>query len=265
MDLNTIETVLHPSDRHSLPPPQAGDAFLAGGTWLFSEPQTDLLRLIDLGSFGWTAVTQNTDSLEIAATCTLAELEDMALRMAWPAASLIAQCCRALLGSFKIRAVATVGGNLCLALPAGPMAALLSALDGMCLICGQRTLSVMDFVVGASKTSLREGEILRSVSVPVRSLERRAAFRQMSLTQLGRSAALLIGTRSHYEVTMTITGAVPRPVQLVFTEFPDAACLTSRIDEAVPVWYDDVHGAPAWRRRITHIMAAEIMTELALP
>ena len=31
-----------------------GDAWLAGGTWLFSEPQPDVRRLLDLAAFGWT-------------------------------------------------------------------------------------------------------------------------------------------------------------------------------------------------------------------
>ena len=47
---------------------------------------------------------------------------------------LIDQCCRAFLASFKIWKTATVGGNLCMALPAGPMIALTAALDGDCVI-----------------------------------------------------------------------------------------------------------------------------------
>ncbi len=30
-----------------------GDSWLAGGTWLFSEPQPHLRRLLDLQGFGW--------------------------------------------------------------------------------------------------------------------------------------------------------------------------------------------------------------------
>ena len=48
MDLNTIKEVAHPRTRDQLPVWTAGDAWLAGGTWLFSEPQAHLTRLIDL-------------------------------------------------------------------------------------------------------------------------------------------------------------------------------------------------------------------------
>ena len=48
MDLNTITEVARPRAGRELPVWTAGDAWLAGGTWLFSEPQAHLRRLIDL-------------------------------------------------------------------------------------------------------------------------------------------------------------------------------------------------------------------------
>ena len=39
MDLNTVTEVVRPTAREELPPWRDGDAWLAGGTWLFSEPQ----------------------------------------------------------------------------------------------------------------------------------------------------------------------------------------------------------------------------------
>jgi CO/xanthine dehydrogenase FAD-binding subunit len=112
-----------------------GDAWLAGGTWLFSEPQPALTRLLDLHAFGWTALQVSPDGLDIAATCTLAELARQEFPP-WQAASLVGQCCAALLGSFKVWNTATVGGNICLALPAGPMISLTAALDGVAEIWG---------------------------------------------------------------------------------------------------------------------------------
>src|SRR5450631_4367591 len=110
-----------------------GDAWLAGGTWLFSEPQPALSRLLDLHAYRWPSLRVHPDGLEIAATCTLAELARAEL-LPWLAASLIGHCCAALLGSFKVWNAATVGGNICLSLPAGPMISLTAALDGMCTI-----------------------------------------------------------------------------------------------------------------------------------
>ena len=115
-----------------------GDAWLGGGTWLFSQPQPLVTRLLDLHAFGWTPVEEDGDGALIAATCTLAELAQW--RPGHPAyasaAALARQCCHALLGSFKVHNVATVGGNICLSLPAGPMTSLASALDGVVLLRG---------------------------------------------------------------------------------------------------------------------------------
>jgi hypothetical protein len=56
LDLHFIETIARPAARGDLPRPAAGDAFLGGGTWLFSEPQPRLRRLVDLGALNWPAL-----------------------------------------------------------------------------------------------------------------------------------------------------------------------------------------------------------------
>ena len=106
---------------------------------------------------------------------------------------------KAFVASFKIWNMATVGGNICTALPAGPMIALTAALDGVCMLLRrrrERQLRVSEFVTGDGITALAPGELLRAISLPQRALAARTAFRQGSLHTLGRSAALLIGRGS---------------------------------------------------------------------
>jgi hypothetical protein len=159
MDLNTITEVTHPQTRAQLPNWTAGDAWLAGGTWLFSEPQGHLTRLIDLTDFRWPALTVSETGLTIAATCTVAQLDALPCPPEWIASPLINQCCRAFLASFKIWKTATVGGNLCMSLPAGPMIALTAALDGVCTIWkadgSEQRIAVADFVTGRSAAADR--------------------------------------------------------------------------------------------------------------
>ncbi|WGF88277.1 FAD binding domain-containing protein [Marinivivus vitaminiproducens] len=271
MDLNTITAVIRPHGRDDLPAWQAGDAVLGGGTWLFSEPQPHLRRLIDLTACAWEPVEAGSAGLSIAATCTLAALDAFAAGAhGWSALALAGPCCRALYGSFKILNQATVGGNLCLALPAGPMTALCAALDGICLIWtpggGERPVPVLDFVTDAGVNALRPGEILRRIDLPARTLARRAAFRQVALSPEGRSGALLIGTRdTDGAFDLTVTAATRRPVRLAFDALPDEAALAVALDGAVPaaLWYDDVHGRPDWRRHVAVRLALEIRRELA--
>jgi CO/xanthine dehydrogenase FAD-binding subunit len=269
MDLNTITEVAHPQSRAQLPVWTAGDAWLAGGTWLFSEPQVQLTRLIDLTDFRWPALTINETGLTIAATCTVAELDALPCPPEWIASPLIDQCCRAFLASFKIWKTATVGGNLCMSLPAGPMIALTAALDGVCTIWkadgSEQKINVADFVTGDQRNVLAPGDLLRQIDVPLAALIRRSAFRQISLTPVGRSAALLIGSiRDEGALALTVTASTVRPVQLSFAGIPQADELREAVLNGIPdgLYHNDVHGKPAWRKHMTLRLAEEIRCEL---
>src|SRR6267142_2526203 len=269
MDLNTIAEVAHPTKRDQLPVWTAGDAWLAGGTWLFSEPQVHLSRLIDLTDLKWPALTISESGLSIAATCTVAQLDALACPPEWIASPLINACCRAFLASFKIWKTATVGGNICMSLPAGPMISLTSALDGVCTIWqaggGERKIPVADFVTGDQRNALAPGDLLRQVEIPLAALKRRSAFRQISLTPVGRSAALLIGSvTSDGGLALTITASTRRPARLSFTAIPNRKELRETILQRIAddLYHSDVHGKPAWRKHMTLRLAEEIRVEL---
>jgi CO/xanthine dehydrogenase FAD-binding subunit len=269
MDLNTITEIARPRRRTELPAWKAGDAWLAGGTWLFSEPQPSLSRLIDVVDFGWPALQITEQGLQIAATCKIAELDGATYPSNWTATPLFNQCCRSFVASFKIWNMATVGGNLCMALPAGPMISLTVALEGTCTIWtpagDERRVAVTDFVLGPQRNALMPGELLRSVALPLSALRRRTAFRQISLAPLGRSAALLIGTLPPDGDTfvLTVTASTPRPIRLSFPSLPTRGALRERLEAEIRHYYDDVHGSPAWRRHMTLQFAEEIRQELA--
>ena len=273
MDLNTIEAVARPTARDQLPVWTAGDAWLAGGTWLFSEPQAHLRRLIDLTDLKWPALTISEAGLSIAATCSVAQLDALACPPDWIASPLINQCCRAFLASFKIWKTATVGGNLCMSLPAGPMISLTSALDGVCTIWqaagAERKITAADFVTGNNTNILAPGDLLRQIDIPLAALKRRSAFRQLSLTPVGRSAALLIGClTSDGGFALTVTASTARPVKLFFAGIPAAETLRETILRDIPddIYHNDVHGKPMWRKAMTLRLAEEIRSELqALP
>ncbi|MFJ3172347.1 FAD binding domain-containing protein [Streptomyces roseus] len=268
MDLNTVLDV---RDARRREPWRPGDAWLGGGTYLFSEPQPHLRRLVDLSRMGWPPLSWQPDGdLDIAATCTITELSRFGRSLPATAAPLIEQCCRAFLASFKIWNMATVGGNLCNALPAGPVISLAAALDATVLLRGQdgatRRLPVTDFIRGAGVKDLREGELLRCVRVPARSLTLRTAFRQASLYGLGRSGALVAGTRDPQDgsFAVMVSAATTRPFRLWFALPPTAAALREAIDTAVrpDEWFDDIHGLPDWRRHMALRLAEEIRREL---
>src|SRR5690242_8384036 len=166
MNLNTIRSVKRPRSAEEITTWRDGNAWLAGGTWLFSEPQPALDTLIDLEQLGWPELQASEDGLTIGATCRIATLYRFAAPSEWAASPLIRQCCNSFLASFKIWNAATVGGNLCMSLPAGPMISLTAALDGVCTVWksggGEQRVRVVDFVTGDQRNVLAPGDLLRS-------------------------------------------------------------------------------------------------------
>ena len=269
MDLASVTHVLRPTGRHELPPWRPGDAWLAGGTWLFSDPPGGLTRLIDLEGFGWAPLVPERDGLAIAATCRVAELYGFEPPPEWPAAALFRPCCEALQSSFKIWNTATVGGNLCLSLPPGTLIALAAALEGRgvvwCPDGGERQVDVIDFVTDINCNVLRPGELLRAVMLPAAALRRHAAFRHATSSRFGRSTVLLIGTRSRSDgsAALTIGAATRRPVRLAFPDIPGAAELRDTIlSLPAQLYFDDAHATAEHRRRLTLALAEEVRLEL---
>ena len=267
MDLNTVTSVRRASARTDLAGLGPDTAVLAGGTWMYSDPQVHLRELVDVTGFGWPPLTVTDVGLEIAATCTLAELSRFAGSPEWTAVPLFRLCSTALVGSFKIWNVATVGGNICLALPAGPMTSLCAALDGVALIWtpdgGERRVPVAEFVVGDRRTVLAPGEVLRAVHLPAAALGSRTPYRKTALSPLGRSASLVIGrVDPDGTFVLTVTAATDRPYRFAFRAIPGSGDLAAAL-ATIPAWFDDPHGAPDWRQAVTGLLAEEIREELA--
>ena len=271
MNLGTVTQIKRPASADEVTLWRDGYAWLAGGTWLFSQPQPATDTLIDLESLRWPALRASADGLDIAATCRIVELDRFEAPAAWIAAPLLRTCCRSLLASFKIWNAATVGGNICMSLPAGSMISLTTALEGVYTLWPRggppRQVAAVDFITGNNHNVLRPGELLRSIHLPATALAKRFAFRRTSLTHLGRSAALLIGTRSAgaEDLLITVTASTVRPIPLRFSRIPSAGELRAAIDAAIPAsaYLDDVHGAPAYRRHLTYYYAEQIRSELA--
>ncbi|MDO3648809.1 FAD binding domain-containing protein [Nocardia mangyaensis] len=277
MDLDTVREVVLARERADLALVGPGSAVLAGGTFLYSEPHDHLDRLVDITTLGWPSLTATPAGLEIAATCTLAEfagarpgreLGTATLRPDWPGTALFAPACRALLASHKIWRTATVGGNVCLSLPAGAVLGALVALDAVAVVWprggGERRIPLREFVTGPGENVLATGAVVRSFLVPTASLMAHASFRKIALAPLGRSGAVVMGRRmADGRCAITVTAATERPVVLDFDSVPKEFELTDALSEIEPsLWFDDPHGAPDWRRHVTGLLAAEVAAEL---
>ncbi|MEJ8279995.1 FAD binding domain-containing protein [Pseudonocardia spirodelae] len=268
MDLHTVTAFRRARERADLAL-APGERILAGGTWLFSEPQPGVTGLVDLTTMGWEPLTELPGGgLSIAATCPIADLAAYGDARGLP---LLAQCAHALLASWKIWHTATVGGNVCRAYAAAGMVALAVTLDGVALVWtpdgGEYRTPVAELVTGNGTTALRPGEVLRAVEIPGHALRARTAFRKIALAELGRSGAVLTGRADTPgdggAATFVITAATAAPTVLRHPGgVPSAARLRAGVD-AVGGWYTDPLGTADWRHGVSAVLLEQVREELS--
>ena len=265
MDLNTVSRYRFARARDDLHLAD-GEFFVAGGTWLFSEPQAEATGVVDLTTMGWCPIERTDEGLRIAATCTITELVRYPRRADWPAQQLFGDCANALLASSTIWNVATVGGNICRSFAAASMVSLAAALDGVAEIWtpdGQtRWEPVADLVTGNGTNSLAHGEVLRAVHLPGRALRATAALRTIALAEYGRSGAVVSGRcDDDGSAVFTVTAATLAPTVLRYPTMPSAEALRSDV-LAAPGYYTDPLGSADWRRAVSAVLAADVRSEI---
>ena len=126
-------------------------------------------------------------------------------------------------------------------------------------------MAVEDFVTGNHKNVLQPGDLLRSIDLPASVLRKRTCFRRISLTHLGRSTALLVGTLDPQDgvFMLTVSASTERPHRLKFSKLPGTDDLRARLEREIPKFFDDVHGRPEYRKHMTFYFAEEIRRELS--
>jgi len=169
---------------------------MAGGTDLLvklrSSDRSDMRPLLLLNSIPeLTCITTDTGQLRIGAAVTLSHI------IAHPAvqanAPILADAA-AQIGGPAIRNMATIGGNVCTASPAGdtlPPLYLLEVEVELLSPSGARRLPISDFILGPGKTALQPGEILTRVTIP-----KDKTFTTSRFEKVGRRKSLAIAVAS---------------------------------------------------------------------
>lgn len=285
MNIAGVRDYLRPANDEQARQWKPGCAFVAGGTWLYSEPQMagritpgqpdcrdapGIDTIVDLTSLDWVPIQATDSGLEIAATCRIQELLDYEAPSHWPAGQLFSPCAQALSASFKIFNEATVGGNICMSLPAGSMISLATALHAEYTIwpCGGEPVRMpsIEFHRGILDNALNPGDLLRSIHIPAAWLKRRAIMDLRALTHIGRSAALVVATEDMEtkEVEFSFTASVTKPYQVTFDQLPAANELEVAIKQAIPkdAYFDDQHGDVFYREVMTQHLAENLRSKL---
>lgn len=183
----------------------------------------------------------------------------------------------AVVGSVQIRNRATLVGNLCNASPAADTPPVLIALGASVVVWGprgERLLPMHDFIAGYRRTSLRAGELVTGVRIPVprrragskflklgrrRALEISVACAAASveLADDGTIAAAGIGVGSVAPCTMRAR----RAEEMLVGERPGPGLLAAAGEAALEVCspIDDVRGSGEYRRAMLPVLVSRAL------
>jgi CO/xanthine dehydrogenase FAD-binding subunit len=214
--------------------------------------------------------------LEIGAMTTLREAAES------PLVHPVARGALMQMGGPALRTVATIGGNVCNASPAGDTIPFLYVFDAQLRLAsesGERVVAAADFFTGPGRTCMRPDELLRSLFIPgwmpSRSLWRKVGTRKANaLTKVSIAAFASLagaGTLSHVRIALGAVG--PTVVRLTAVEAMlegaaagDLAGLVPRIRDAVrgavhPI--DDQRSTAEYRREVAAGLVGQFVESLS--
>ena len=162
-------------------------------------------------------------------------------------------------GNPRVRAVGTLGGNLCFAEPKSDVATLLIALGASVTLAstgGERTLPVEDFVIAPYTTVREDGEILTEITIP---LDRTRAVYQKFQTMERPTVGIAASATADNEIRLVVGAATPAPHLFTASGFGqfDPADVAAAI-EIIP----DMTGSIRYKRHITRLYIERALNTL---
>jgi carbon-monoxide dehydrogenase medium subunit len=158
-------------------------AIIAGGTDLVLEHRPSLRCLVDVTGLGLDYIRTGPRGITLGATTTMEEI----VRSPHLAGLADGVLCAAagMCGSWQVRNLATVGGNVANALPAADTPPALLALDARVrwVGAGEREMPLESFFTGPRKTVLARGDLLTELVIPPAPQGLRGAFIKFGRTQ----------------------------------------------------------------------------------
>lgn len=232
----------------------------AGGTELLLAMKAGLLRpdtLVDLKRVeALQRIHSDGDPISIGGAVTHRRaLLDPGIRQRLPVLSEVLER----VGNPRVRAVGTLGGNLCFAEPKSDVATLLIALGGavrLVSVDGARVVPVEEFVVGPYATTRSEAEILSEILVPLdRSRAFYEKFQTMERPTVGVAGS--ITADGSVRIVIGAVGGTPHLVTADSLHAIDPAAVAADVD-VIP----DMTGSVRYKRHITQVYIRRVVAHL---
>lgn len=256
---------------------------LAGGTDLVPKMKTGVLRpdaIVNIKRIsGLDSIKEDGDGgIIIGALTTISKLADDPLSARrFGSLSTAAQS----IGSYQVRNLATVGGNLCNAAPSADMAPPLIAMDSKMTIAtpsGFREMDLQEFFTGPGKVNLRKGELLTEIRAPFPPGDTRQIYLKHSLRKAMDIAMVGVAVSLSFEEktgvcqkARVVLGAVaPTPVRARGTEeilvgktlkeFPFKRVSDQVREEAAPI--SDIRASLSYRSEMVSVLTVRAIRRL---
>ena len=250
-------------------------AYIAGGTdMLLEHPACDFVVDVNNAGIGDIARTPGGD-IFLGAAATLHDItrSHLVQDFAGGAVCFAAEHC----GNRPVRSTATVGGNLCNALPSADMAPVLLALDATCYIAdtdSQESLPLTDFFVGPRMTVL-EDRLLVGVALPAdcggwRCVSKKLTRSAEDISLVQVAVALAVEDGKILDARIALGAVAPVPLRATLAESmlvgQDTALVTPEMlgdvgsiaaGECEPL--DDHRASADYRREMVGVMTRRLV------
>jgi carbon-monoxide dehydrogenase medium subunit len=248
---------------------------IAGGTDLLVDRPEDTKALIDINGLNLCYINYLEREVRVGATTSIRMLHEdyhfqyqpykVVSDAAWE------------LGHYNLRNIATVGGNICNAVPSADMPVALIALDAYTVIAGpegKRTAPLQDFYRFVRETTLSSGEFLKEVVIPQQPRDTTASFQKIGRTKIDIAivnvACRLTLREGVIDDSRIVLGAVaPTPIRAFKGEkalngnniSPKLVESVARLAANAARPIDDVRSSAQYRHEMTKILTRRAILE----
>ena len=195
---------------------------IAGGTDVLVERDPQVEVLIDITGVGLDYIDSDGQGVKIGAASIFADIAVSPALCKSPY-DILAEAARQM-GTPQVRNLATIGGNICSAVPSADSAPALLALDatlGIIGPTGERSMSIANFFQDVRKNALDRGELLTEIQLPMFPAHTGVAFIKKGRVATGDLAIVNIAVRitmatdnTCEEVRIALGAVAPTPLRV---------------------------------------------------
>jgi len=249
---------------------------VAGGTDLLVTKSPETVNLLDISRLPLSYIRKEGVSTHIGATTNFNTLMESEHLQKGPL-KVISETARAL-GHYNLRHLATLGGNICNAVPSADSVIPLIALDSDAVITGldgDRIVKLEDFFTFVRETVLGEAEILKEIIIPNQPPRTGAFFKKIGRTNVdiaivNAAVRLTLGNDDTCKEVRIVLGAVaPTPIRAMEAEAlltgkklsPELILEASDVAASETIPISDIRAGAEYRREMSGVLVKRALEE----